>query len=707
MRPPLNHKPSGPAHEGKGTLESKLIAFSRASALLAIILGVVVLGGWLYGVPILRQLHPSFASMKANTALSFLLSGVALWVLTAPSFVVSTGWPERVSGLPKASPGPVPRGAVTSCALLVTLLAGLTLAEYLLDADLGIDQALVPQHFRIQGAHAGRMAPITALSFLLVGVALLRFDWESGRHRPSEYLSLLVVFSGGTALIGYFYDEQALYKVGPYTSIAVHTATLFTILGLGFISARPARGLMRTFASPSMGGVVARRVLPFAVALPILAGRVQIAGERKSWYGYHFGVALFAAVSALIAMALVWWLARFLNHIDGRRLRMEESLRRSEERYRSLVEATASIVWTVDAEGRFLVPQPSWEAFTGQSWEQHANFGWLEALHPEDRAPVLACWDAATRAKALYRSEGRLWHAPSGGYRYIASRAVPLLKPDGTVREWLGTISDIHDRKCAEQRILHLLQETERREQELRDKQAQLIQTAKLASIGELATGIAHELNNPLNNIGLFVGNAIDSLILEKPKDIVLTGLRSALQQIQRGASIINHLRAFGRTASVQMETLSINDVLEVGLSLMQEQLRLRNIEVVLDLSPQQPMVLGNQTQLEQVFVNLLGNARDAVADSSTKTITIRTLVRPNVVEISVQDSGAGIPLDLQARIFDPFFTTKPVGEGTGLGLSITYGIIKEHKGTITLESPRGGGAAFVVQLPLLGDEAP
>ncbi|HJU03949.1 MAG TPA: ATP-binding protein, partial [Nitrospiraceae bacterium] len=622
-------------------------------------------------------------------------------------FVVSTGWPERVSGLPKASPGPVPRGAVTSCALLVTLLAGLTLAEYLLDADLGIDQALVPQHFRIQGAHAGRMAPITALSFLLVGVALLRFDWESGRHRPSEYLSLLVVFSGGTALIGYFYDEQALYKVGPYTSIAVHTATLFTILGLGFISARPARGLMRTFASPSMGGVVARRVLPFAVALPILAGRVQIAGERKSWYGYHFGVALFAAVSALIAMALVWWLARFLNHIDGRRLRMEESLRRSEERYRSLVEATASIVWTVDAEGRFLVPQPSWEAFTGQSWEQHANFGWLEALHPEDRAPVLACWDAATRAKALYRSEGRLWHAPSGGYRYIASRAVPLLKPDGTVREWLGTISDIHDRKCAEQRILHLLQETERREQELRDKQAQLIQTAKLASIGELATGIAHELNNPLNNIGLFVGNAIDSLILEKPKDIVLTGLRSALQQIQRGASIINHLRAFGRTASVQMETLSINDVLEVGLSLMQEQLRLRNIEVVLDLSPQQPMVLGNQTQLEQVFVNLLGNARDAVADSSTKTITIRTLVRPNVVEISVQDSGAGIPLDLQARIFDPFFTTKPVGEGTGLGLSITYGIIKEHKGTITLESPRGGGAAFVVQLPLLGDEAP
>jgi PAS domain S-box-containing protein len=599
----------------------------------------------------------------------------------------------------------VQRGIVTASALIVTLIAGVTLGEYLFNGDAGIDQALVPHEFRSQGAHAGRMAPITALNFLLVGLAFLRFDWESGRHRPSEYLSLLVVFSGGTALIGHFYDEQALYKVGPYTSMSLHTAALFTLVGLGIVSARPAHGMMRTFASPSMGGVVARRVLPFAVALPILAGRLQIAGERKSWYGYHFGVAVFAAVSALIAMALVWWLARFLNQTDGRRLRMEESLRRSEERYRSLVEATASIVWTVDAEGRFLVPQPSWEAFTGQSWEQHANFGWVEALHPEDRAQALACWDAATRVKALYRAEGRLWHAPSGSYRYFASRAVPLLKADGTIREWIGTISDIHDRKCAEQRSLHLLQETERREQELRDKQTQLIQTAKLASIGELATGIAHELNNPLNNIGLFVGNAMDSLQLDKPKDIVLTGLRSALQQIQRGASIINHLRAFGRTASVQMETLSINDVVQVGLSLMQEQLRLRNIEVVLDLSPQQPMVLGNQTQLEQVFVNLLGNARDALTDAPTKTIMIRTSMRPTAVEISVQDSGSGIPLDVQARIFDPFFTTKPVGEGTGLGLSITYGIIKEHKGTITLESPPGAGAAFIVQLPLLSDE--
>ena len=132
-----------------------------------------------------------------------------------------------------------------------------------------------------------------------------------------------------------------------------------------------------------------------------------------------------------------------------------------------------------------------------------------------------------------------------------------------------------------------------------------------------------------------------------------------------------------------------------------QEQLRLREIEVTVDLGPEEPVVLGNPIQLEQVFINLLTNGRDAVADSPRKAIRISGSVGSAMVEVAFTDTGEGIPPGLEQRIFDPFFTTKQVGKGTGLGLSITYGIIKEHGGTISVVSPPGDGATFLINLPL------
>jgi C4-dicarboxylate-specific signal transduction histidine kinase len=140
--------------------------------------------------------------------------------------------------------------------------------------------------------------------------------------------------------------------------------------------------------------------------------------------------------------------------------------------------------------------------------------------------------------------------------------------------------------------------------------------------------------------------------------------------------------------------------VIERALSLMQEQLRLRDIEVTVELDPHEPMVLGNSIQLEQVFINLLTNARDAVADSPQKAIRISGSVGYEGVEIIFADTGQGIPPEFERRIFDPFFTTKEVGKGTGLGLSITYGIIKDHGGTISVIRRADEGATFLIRLP-------
>jgi C4-dicarboxylate-specific signal transduction histidine kinase len=249
-------------------------------------------------------------------------------------------------------------------------------------------------------------------------------------------------------------------------------------------------------------------------------------------------------------------------------------------------------------------------------------------------------------------------------------------------------------------------QEMERREQELRDKQEQLVQAGKLATLGELTTGVAHELNNPLNNIGLFIGNATDQLRLGlSDPERIEHELERAMEQVRKATSIISHLRTFGRAAPVSVEPVDVDEVIERSLSLMQEQLRLRGIEVELDLCADELIVLGNSIQLEQVFINLLTNARDALEEAPQRTIRIATASDAKEIRIAFADTGCGIAADIEQRIFDPFFTTKEVGTGTGLGLSITYSIVKEHGGEITVSSAPGGGASFLIVLPVSDEE--
>ncbi len=249
----------------------------------------------------------------------------------------------------------------------------------------------------------------------------------------------------------------------------------------------------------------------------------------------------------------------------------------------------------------------------------------------------------------------------------------------------------------------------ERREQELRDKQEQLVQAGKLATLGELTTGVAHELNNPLNNIGLYVGNVIDRIHMgELPTESARADLEKAMEQVRKATEIISHLRTFGRAAPVTFEAVDVDEVIERALSLMQEQLRLRAIDVDLDLCPDELVVHGNPIQLEQVFINLLTNARDALTEvpEARKKIRIVSSLEGDGIRIVFEDTGPGIPTEIAKRVFDPFFTTKEVGTGTGLGLSITYSIVKEHGGEISLSKTPGGGATFTVEVPVYGDGA-
>src|SRR5207249_150012 len=245
-------------------------------------------------------------------------------------------------------------------------------------------------------------------------------------------------------------------------------------------------------------------------------------------------------------------------------------------------------------------------------------------------------------------------HRPEG------TASADLLESEAALRERVGTL-ERRLRKRDEQRraMLHIMTDLNEFNKRLGNQRKAMLHI--LGDYERDRSRLARQ-TDALDLIGIGVTD----------REHIARELQNAMRQVHKATEIISHLRTFGRVAPVSRELVSMNQVIGRALSLMQEQLRLREIEVELDVSAQRAVVMGNPIQLEQVLINLLTNARDALAESPRKIIHILCEVRDGIVELAFSDTGPGIPEGLERRIFDPFFTTKEVGRGTGLGLSIT-----------------------------------
>jgi signal transduction histidine kinase len=252
--------------------------------------------------------------------------------------------------------------------------------------------------------------------------------------------------------------------------------------------------------------------------------------------------------------------------------------------------------------------------------------------------------------------------------------------------------------------------------QELKLTQSQLVQKEKLASIGQLAAGLAHELNNPLGGILGYSQFASEKIAKKSPKDLTLEDiasysqyLKEIEQQTQRCKIIVQNLLRFAQaTTKVPFEPLDLNRALKEVILFTKEELKRRKVELKENFSKFLPTVIGNSNQLKQVFTQLIFNALQAMPDGGQIMITTaigeeKETFKKKVL-ISFSDTGCGIPQDRLDKIFDPFYTTKNTGEGTGLGLSVCYGIIKDHQGEILVESEVGKGTKFTILLPIVED---
>lgn len=539
----------------------------------------------------------------------------------------------------------------------------------------------------------------------------------------------------------------------------------------------------------------------------LLAAYVRVAstGTTEKRLEYIVPLALWLEIS-IYSQEKDHFIAVFEN--VTKRQQIEKETRFNELRYRSLVEATSQIVWNTPASGEFTVEQPSWTAFTGQSFEELRGWGWLNAVHPDDRMETDRLWSKAVISKSPYVLEHRL-RSHDNSYRNMSVRAFPILDEDKTIHEWIGVHKDITERKLSEQHIkeqaelldktrdaitvrdlqgtilfwnkgaermygstsseavgrnaVDILQINPERFQEVsastlqkgewngelrhvsatgrklvvearwtlvcdhegapksilaidtditekKQIENQFLRAQRMESIGTLAGGVAHDLNNILAPILMSI-----QILKLTARDLETTDILNTIEKsAKRGADIVRQVLSFARGLESQRTEVTIKDLVDEIENIIRGTFP-KNIQVEVSVSNGVWTIDGDSTQIHQIILNLCVNARDAMPNGGTLKISVENGVldenysamnlqaKPGrYVIISVADSGVGMSQQIIDKIFDPFFTTKELSKGTGLGLSTVMAVIKSHEGLINVYSEPGRGSTFKVYLPAM-----
>jgi len=358
------------------------------------------------------------------------------------------------------------------------------------------------------------------------------------------------------------------------------------------------------------------------------------------------------------------------------RRNIERALREEQEFVRRLVACFPDIIVVLDKNGRYTFVSPRVEEFLGFTPEEYVGMDLGARPHPDDRDAVMEFFNDLVTGKVSFGTvEYRTAHK-NGGWRIFRANASPLTDMEGKIIGIVASARDVSESKRLEQ---------------------QLLQSEKLAAIGQMVSGVAHELNNPLTAI-----LGMSDLVRERATDDASRRQIELVQkQARKAAELVQGLLNFSRPSPPKSQHVRLTELINRAIELQQFVLASRDITVEIDAASQWPEIEADPNQIVQVFVNLLANAEQAIT-SVRDHGQIRILVRSvgENAEILIDDDGPGVPADLCLKIFDPFFTTRRTSGGSGLGLTICLVIIKEHRGTIEAQSSPQGGARFRILLP-------
>jgi PAS domain S-box-containing protein len=479
--------------------------------------------------------------------------------------------------------------------------------------------------------------------------------------------------------------------------------------------------------------------LPVAEALPEVAqqGFVEILDRiyrsGQPFVGNEVSVELRAPEDGLLGRRLVDFIFQPVRDPQGRtegifiqatdvtqRAVAQAALRESEGKFRAITNSVDQMIWSTRPDGFHDYYNDRWYEYTGVPYGSTDGVAWNDMFHPDDRKRAWAVWRHSLATGETYHIEYRLRHR-SGSYRWVLGRAQPVRDEHGRIVRWFGTCTDIQDIVDAREVLSRSREELER---QVHDRTAQLLhaeeklrQAHKMEAIGQLTGGIAHDFNNMLQGI---VGalDVIRRLHASGRPEGIPRFVDMAMNSAQRAASMTHRLLAFARQQPLAPQPVDLVELLQ-SLRELVRRTSGESIMLAMQLQPGTWPAKCDPNQLESAILNLAINARDAMPQGGTLTLRTANVTLPatqlgpndvlpagDFVQVTVGDSGTGMPQEVIDRAFDPFFTTKPLGQGTGLGLSMVYGFARQSGGFAAIGSRIGDGTEVAILLPRYRGEA-
>jgi PAS domain S-box-containing protein len=369
------------------------------------------------------------------------------------------------------------------------------------------------------------------------------------------------------------------------------------------------------------------------------------------------------------------------------RRRVEERLLESEARFRAIADTAPVMIWTTGTDGFCDYFSKPWLDFTGRTMDQEVGTGWTQGVHPDDLQQCSDGYWPAFHARKPFRVEYRLRRA-DGEYRWVIESGIPRYTASGEFAGYIGSNIDISDLKRAEE-------ERER----LRQLQADLAHMNRLATVGELTASLAHEIKQPLAAAAIQASACLRWLQREAPDAMKACEAASAMvAEVTRGSKIIDRVRALYGRGVPQRELVDVNQIIRELVALVSDTARWNSISTCTELDVKLPMTTADRVQLQQVLMNLMLNATEAMKETGGEMAVTSKRTEDGHLLISVSDSGVGLPADETEHIFEAFVTTKP--QGTGMGLAISRSIVEAHGGRLWASANTVRGAIFQFTLP-------